>query len=218
MHTDLPRGGGDGYSGGYLPLSSLIKTDERPMGFREGLASIVYLYSDQDPDKGVKFEGEAFDDRVGVTSRLFNCLRLCVDDISSDAVRKELKADRGPVVYVFSADGEMVKCLGGWTLKGATLYNVMAALVKSQHKLNMAAFLRTENELLKEIDAAYWKIEDARFDLSELKQRDGKSAERQIEKLEAEIAELEKQHEELKAKEEAFIKTLDASSTVAVDN
>lgn len=217
MHAELPTSDAAGYGGGYLPLSSLLTPEERPVGFREGRATVVYIVSEVDPDKVSTFEQDAFDDRVGISSRLFNCIRMCAEDIRSEEVKKELKVDRGPVIFLFGSDGKLIKTLGGWTLKGNTLYNTLSVTAKAEHRFNLATFLRKENDLLKKIDEVYWKIEDGKFDLTELRQRTGKSAERQIEKLEAELAELQKEHDALVAEEDAYVTGI-LSGSVASDN
>ena len=63
-----------------------------------------------------------------------------------------------------------------------------------------------EAQLLKELDATHWKLQDLQADLAALRARDGsKSAARQAEKVEQEIARVQKSMEALLEKERSHL-------------
>lgn len=208
--TELPSADGVGYGSSMLPLSSLVLEDHQPVGFRAGLPTLVYFCTEADEKKALAFEDKVFgDDRVSLSARFFNCVRISVDDIPSASLRKQYGAHKGPSIMVLDADGKELKRMVGWKTSGSKLYSTMGSVLKSRSKLSLASILRKENTLLKKIDELHWKIEDAKFDLGELAERKGKSADRQRARLRTQIAELEKEYEKLLAEEEAFLKAAD---------
>lgn len=182
-----------------------------------GLPSIVFLYTELDEEKALTFEDAVFaDERVGLSSRFFNCIRISLDDIPSARIRKQYGAGKGPSILVLDADGKELKRHSGWKTTGARLYSTMSSVLRARSKISLASLLRKEGQLLKKIDEVYWAIEDAKFDLADMEKRKGKSAERQRQKLEAKIAKLQEEHKKLLAEEEAFIKQADKK--VAADD
>ncbi|MAG32367.1 MAG: hypothetical protein CL908_15910 [Deltaproteobacteria bacterium] len=167
-------------------------------------------------EKLLAYEDRAFaDDRVGLASRFFNCMRISLDEIPSASVRKQYGATKGPSILVLDPSGKELKRLTGWSTSGSKLYSSMASVLRSTRKMNLAALLRKENAFLKRLDDLYWKIEDAKFDRTELAKRKGKSAERQMKKLDKGIAVLESQYEQAKKDEDAFLRKLDGEASAA---
>lgn len=208
--SDLPNSDGEGYGSSVLPLSALVLEDHRPSGFRSGLPTLVYLFTELDEKKALAFEDKVFgDDRVSLSARFFNCVRISLDDIPSASLRKQYGARKGPSILILDVDGKELKRFAGWKTSGSKLYSTLGSVLKSHSKLSLASILRKENAFLKKIDALHWKIEDAKYDLGELSKRKGKSAARQTTKLTATIAKLEKEYQALVAEEEAFLKATD---------
>ena len=215
--ADLPTAEEAGYSAGVLPLSHLVTEDHRPAGFTSGLPTLVFFYTEVDEEKALTFEDRVFaDERVGLSSRFFNCVRICLDDIPSESVRRQYTSGKGPAIFVLDAAGKQLKRWVGWKTSGARLYATMASVLKSRSKISLASLLRKEGQLLQKIDEAYWKLEDAKFDLNELASRKGKSAERQRKKLEAKIVKLRATYEAFLDEERALIKRADQA--VAADD
>ena len=208
--ADLPTAGEAGYGAGTLPLSHLVNEDHRPSRFVSGLPTIVFLYTEVEEEKALTFEDSVFgDERVGLSSRFFNCIRISLDDIPSESVRKQYTSGKGPAIFVLDAEGKELKRLTGWKTSGARLYKTMSSVLKARSKISLASLLRKEGQFLKKIDEAYWKLEDAKFDLNEMASRKGKSAERQRQKLEAKIVALKADYKKLLDAEAAFIKQAD---------
>ena len=214
----MPTAAEAGYGASELPLSHVVLGDSAPAGLVASLPTVVYLYTDIDEDKVATFEERLFlDERVSVSSRFFNCVRISLDDIVSARVRKQYGGGKKPVLLVLDVGGEELKRFVGWKTTGSRLFSTMGAVLKSHRsRMSLARLLRKEGQFLKKIDEAYWKLEDAKFDLGELAKRKGKSAARQTAKLEAEIAKLEKAYRALVSEEEAFIRQAD-ESVVAPD-
>jgi hypothetical protein len=200
-------GGKEGYGESLLPMSHLVVGEVLPYGARRGIPTVVYLSTALDDEKFGAYEEKVFEDeRVGVASRFFNCLRISLDRVDSKKIRRELGADRGPSILLLDAEGKTLGKKQGWGTTSEQLYRYMQRAMKRHYKINLATLLKKEGELLGKIDEAYWEIEDLKYEIGLLEERkDSKSAQRQIAKLRAEIEELEKKLEEVKAEEKAFL-------------
>lgn len=211
--TTLPRDAEKGYAAGTLPLSALLADAYRPFGARTGVPSIVYFFTAKDDDKLVKFDASVFgDERVGVSSRFFNCLKISLDHMSSDAERK-LYGGAEPMVVVLDDEGREVKRVGGWDLTGSRILKLMEVAFKDRYGIQLSAFLAKESRVLETLDRVYWELKDLETEMTaardHLAKHDCDRGRRLVKELEGDIAKQEA--EKAKALEEEK-KLLEASA------
>lgn len=214
----VPRSQDEGYAGSLLPLSSFYAPEWRPQGFREGLPTIVYFFTAKDDDKLLKFDATVFgDERVGVSARFFNCLRVSLDAMSP-ADRKAWGGDQ-PTVVVLDSKGQTAKRFDGWATSGAGVFKSLEVTFKERYDLNLAGLLAKEARILDTLDKVYWELLDLQEDMKQkqehLAKHDCEPGRKAVKEIEDDMAKLEK--ERTKAIEDEQ-KLLEAPAKAAVSD
>lgn len=156
---ELPAKGGDGYAAQALPLSSLIADEFRPAGARADVPSIVYFASAADDQALQRFEDQAFgDERIGVSSRFFNCFRFTLEDLSPAQQKLYGNGTEGPKVVLLDKTGATVKTFDGWKTNSAKLYRSLAVMVEVAYEKDLGAILPAEGKILDTLDKAHYEL------------------------------------------------------------
>ncbi len=194
--ADLPRTEEKGYATDTLPVSALITTESlRPAALRPELPTLIYFFTAKDDTKLVDFDARVFgDERVGISGRFFNCIRIALDEIRSSSERKVYGGDE-PLIIVFETSGKEVKRHSGWEVQGTNLFKTMDATIKSTFGKSLTAILNKEAQILDVLDRTYWDIEDLKVELKEaqdhLTKHDCERGRRNVKEVEEEIAKIE---------------------------
>lgn len=194
--ADLPRTQEKGYAEDTLPVSALITNESfRPAALRPELPTLIYFFTAKDDTKMVDFEARVFgDERVGISGRFFNCVRIALDEIRSASLRKTYGGDE-PLVIVFETSGKEVKRHSGWEVQGLSVFKTMDATIKATFGRTLTAILAKEAQILDILDRTHWELEDLKVDLKEaqdhLAKHDCERGRRNVKEVEDEMAKIE---------------------------
>jgi hypothetical protein len=204
----LPKSRGAGYGESALPLSALLQKEHRPAGMRDGFPTVIYFYTSKNDDKLLQFDAKVFgDERVGVSSRFFNCVRISLDEMT-DAEREQYGGSE-PAVFVLDASGALAKKHLGWGTVGANLFKTLEVVFKDRYGLQLAGLLAKEGKILDTLDKVYWDLKDKETELSSvnehLAKHDCERGRRELKEVQEEIAQLEQQRKKALEEEKALL-------------
>ncbi len=216
---ELATGGGGEYGATVLPLSALTEEGHRPGGFRVGLPVLVYFYSGRNDDKLMSYEGTVFlDERVGFSSRFFNCVKISLDDIRDAGVR-ESYGGVTPTVVVLDSAGKELKRLKGWDTDAADVFKGMEVAFKNHTGKLLAAVVEKEARILQSLDRIHWSMEDLKQEMKDtedhLAKHDCERGRRELVETREDIAKLEKEREKVMAEEAEMLKPVVPTSAPA---
>jgi hypothetical protein len=142
----------------------------------------------------VQFEGKVFgDERVGVSSRFFNFIRISLD-LMDPATRNNYGGD-SPSIYLFDGEGKEAKKFQGWDASGQALYKTMEVAFKVRYGSVLATLLAREGRILDSLDKIYWDMKDVEEKLTQAKdhiaKHDCDRGRRELKELESDMAKLE---------------------------
>ncbi|MSR75163.1 MAG: hypothetical protein EXS14_06825 [Planctomycetes bacterium] len=212
LSAELPAGGGGEYGATTLPLSALTEVGHRPGGFRAGLPLLVYFYSARNDDKLMSYEGTVFlDERVGFSSRFFNCLKISLDDIRDAGVR-ESYGGSAPTVVVLDGSGKELKRLKGWGTDAADVFKSLEVVFKEHTGKLLASVVEKEAKILQNLDRIHWDQEDLNAELKDtedhLTKHDCERGRRELVELRVDMAKLTKEREKVIADEAKLLESL----------
>lgn len=160
LPASLPMSAGGEYGESALPLATLASENQRVGGYRAGLPLLVYFYSARNDEKLLDFEGRVFyDERVGFSSRFFNCLRISLDEIRDAGVRKSYGGEE-PALFVLDREGKQLKRLDGWRTESVELFKGMESAFKETTGKALAGLVEKEARILQNLDRIHWEVED----------------------------------------------------------
>jgi hypothetical protein len=156
---DLPMKGGEGYAAQALPISSLLADEFRPAGAQADVPSIVYFASAADDKQLQRFEAQAFgDERIGVSSRFFNCFRFTLEDLPPAQQKLYGDGTEGPKVLLLDKSGSVVKTFDGWKTDSSKIFRSMKVMVKVAYEKDLAGILPKEGKILDTLDKAHYEL------------------------------------------------------------
>ena len=204
--TDLPRRGSDGYASEQaLPLSFLAADSHRPAKAKAGRPTLVYFASTADDMKLQVFEGLFLDERIGVSGRFFNMLRISLDDLPRQDQKVYGDGSNGPKFVVLDASGAEVATLDGWRTTAPELLKVMEPQVKATYAKDLKRVLEAESKILDTLDKTHYELEilaaQRKVVAERLAEKECASCRKVMGKLESKIARTEKEREEAVALE-----------------
>jgi hypothetical protein len=209
MGAEVPRKREAGYGTSTLPLNALMTAEFQPDGFRKDLPALVYLYTTQDDEKRQDFEFRVFaDERVGFTSRFFNCIRIWADTIPDPEARKKYASDL-PMLVLFDSAGNEVKTYNGTKLDGSRLLSAMQRTFEQHFQGHMAKLLVKMNDIFQALDETYYDmlaLEDGlKATREHLDRHDCNMGRRQVAEIEEEMAEVKKDRAKALADEKKLL-------------
>jgi hypothetical protein len=160
--TDLPIEEREGYGTTYLPLSALAKTAAGGIVWdSDGKATkpvLVYFYSGStDDEKLEKAESKMFgNDDLAVATKFFSCLRIDVDQIENQEIRKRY-APKTPTFYVLDGAGKTLKKRTG-NLSSKAIVSELVKAYKSVYSDNLSKRIKTFNKFLNRLEKLADKI------------------------------------------------------------
>lgn len=139
-----------------LPVEFLADARYRDARHRVGVPIMVVMTTEgDDPKRFAESESKWFDERLAVSSLLFNCYRLSLDDMETDFV-KRYEGGNVPVILFLDEKGTEQARLAGWNVDAKRTLSTMRKLVKSRWAKNLDRVVSQEIEILKAFDRAIW--------------------------------------------------------------
>lgn len=199
--TDLPRRGGSEYASAQaLPLSAFASDANRPARAKAGRPSVVYFASTADDMKLQAFEGLFLDERLGVSARYFNMLRVSLNDLPRADQKVYGDGSNGPKFVVLDAAGAEIATFDGWRTSAVELLKAMEPVVKTTFAKDLSRVLEGESKILDTLDKTHYELEilaaQRKVVAARLAEKECASCRKVMGKLDDKISRSEKEREE----------------------
>ncbi len=205
---ELPMEERPGYDPIPLPLSALVTVageDARP--------ALVYFYAAED-EKASEFEGKAFgDERIGVASRFFQCIRISSDEISDKAARRQF-VPAVPAIHVLAADGRTVQTFSGAGTRAQAVLAAMNRAYAFHFTPALQSVVEAERTLLDRLDKVEAELKGI---AEEMARAEAKGDTAKMKALEAEKTAAQAERDRILAEEERLVNVKRNSKPLAAE-
>ncbi len=181
---------------------------------KAGRPILVSFYTEDGDDEQLdNYESRLWADAdIGIASRLFNCYRICLDDIESPVDRKKYGSQ--PRIMIMDASGKMIYDMKGWNTTNRRLFKSLRSVIKTTWKKDILRLIPKHFDILAKLDRLHADTYKAKTILKTAKAHLRVHAKcvpthKRIKKTTKEMVALEKETKKAEAKEAklyAFLK------------
>ncbi len=151
----LPRNEKEGYGRSIAPIGQMFDRSFMPAEKRPVRPAVVWFRTQEETDK---IDKRLWDmEEVAVAARLFDCAKVYVEDIETEAER-DLYAKKTPTVVFLDSRGKEVTRLVGESVTANQVYEAMKKTAAVDFKTSLEVFVSRYKDFLKRFDKAMAKV------------------------------------------------------------